>query len=176
VLHQVPDGSIAKSSDVEETDKNVLFDFGAVANIVIPIQELCDRLVTVCVNGLRIVSYPVCVENPKYERNQFIFNFALVIDENEDFSGYSTIVRKLALLFRNLEEQSGFLSSQESGDFHVESPMTIDLNTSNDDLHVKSKIYALCEMVFEDLNHYQECMIPIGKLAFASGSLANIKR
>jgi hypothetical protein len=25
-----------------------------------------------------------------------------------------------------------------------------------------SKVYALCEMVLEDLNNYAECMIPIG--------------
>jgi len=165
VLHQVPDGSIVKSNDLEESEKSVLFDFGAVSNIVIPIQELCDRLVTVCINGCRIISYPVCVENSSYERNQFIFNFALVIDENGDFSGYRTIVRKLALLFRNLEEQSRFLSSQETREFQIESPSTFELNLSNDYDQAKNKIYALCEMVFEDLNHYTECMIPIGKLS-----------
>jgi hypothetical protein len=26
-----------------------------------------------------------------------------------------------------------------------------------------SKVYALCEMVLEDLNNYAECMIPIGE-------------
>jgi nitrogen permease regulator 2-like protein len=26
-----------------------------------------------------------------------------------------------------------------------------------------SKVYALCEMILEDLNNYSECMIPIGE-------------
>jgi hypothetical protein len=31
-----------------------------------------------------------------------------------------------------------------------------------------SKVYALCEMVLEDLNNYNECMIPIGKFRLCS--------
>jgi hypothetical protein len=32
-----------------------------------------------------------------------------------------------------------------------------------------SKVYALCEMVLEDLNNYAECMIPIGMSKFTGG-------
>jgi len=95
----------------------------------------------------------------------------LVLDEDAEFSGYVTIVRKLAILFRNLEEQSMFLSREEEKE-------AIDAagNLSDDELdlhHSRSvdipshyqpsgKIYSLCEMIFEDLNNYCECMIPIG--------------
>jgi nitrogen permease regulator 2-like protein len=113
------------------------------------------------------------VESSKYERNEFIFNFALVLDENDDFSGYTTIVRKLALLFRNLEEQSGFLSKEEHDldDHNTDIPSALELDNSRDHTrgelsqssrYIGNKIYALCEMMFEDLNHYCECMIPIG--------------
>jgi len=58
-------------------------------------------------------------------------------------NSYLSVVRKLARLMRGLEEQGEFLSKDLSP------PGT-------------GKVYALCEMVLEDLNNYCECMIPIG--------------
>ncbi len=62
--------------------------------------------------------------------------------EEAEFSSYIPVVRKLNTLFRTLEEQSQFLSQDGS------SPDT-------------GKIYALCEILLEDLNNYSEAMIPI---------------
>jgi nitrogen permease regulator 2-like protein len=57
----------------------------------------------------------VCLENPKYERNQFIFNFGLVIEEGVgDWSGYGNFVRKVATLWRNLEDQGSWLTLNEN--------------------------------------------------------------
>ena len=103
----------------------------------------------------------------------------MVLDEDEDFSGYTTIVRKLALLFRNLEEQSGFLSREEQHleDQNTDIPSALELDNSKESTRAEfshgshslgGKIYALCEMMFEDLNHYCECMIPIGMSRFFS--------
>ncbi len=67
-----------------------------------------------------------------------------MLAEDTDFSSYIPVVRKLNTLFRTLEEQSQFLSRDgaeaDSG-----------------------KIYALCEILLEDLNNYSEAMIPIDK-------------
>jgi len=62
--------------------------------------------------------------------------------EDADFSSYVPVVRKLNTLFRTLEEQSQFLSK----------------DGSQPDA---GKIYALCEILLEDLNNYSEAMIPI---------------
>jgi len=62
--------------------------------------------------------------------------------EEAEFTSYIPVVRKLNTLFRTLEEQSQFLSRDAS------SPDT-------------GKIYALCEILLEDLNNYSEAMIPI---------------
>ena len=67
------------------------------------------------------------------------------------FSTYIAVVRKLNTLFRTLEEQSSFLSSDSSA--------------AN-----SGKIYALCETLLEDLNNYCEAMIPID-----SSNTLNIK-
>ncbi|CUS12060.1 unnamed protein product [Tuber aestivum] len=118
-----------------------LFDFETVSEYIIPKQELCDRLVTVCTNKYRILGYPVCLEDGKYARNEFIFNFAIVLDEGVEYSTYKSVVRKVAKLFRALEEQSGFLSNEVTA----------------------MGVFALIEQVLEDLNNYSECMIPINE-------------
>jgi hypothetical protein len=113
-----------------------------------------------------VIGYPVCIREGKYSRNEFIFNFALVVEEGvADWVAYGEVVRKLGRLLRGLEEQGGFLSGEEEGmgvweDHHG------GLGIHGEDMGFGvgggSKVYALCEMVLEDLNNYAECMIPIG--------------
>ena len=138
VLHQVPDGSITPSSP-PSNGPPPLIDFEHVSSHIFPKQELCDHLVTICTNKYRLLGYPVCLEDRRYERNEFIFNFAIVLDEEAEFSTYKSVVRKLAKLFKALEEQSGWLSNEVT----------------------RAGVYALIEQVLEDLNNYSECMIPI---------------
>lgn len=87
------------------------------------------------------------MKSSDYARNEFIFNFALVLSSPEtiDVEAYKSVVTKLAHLMQSLEEQSRFLSS--------------DASPSG-----TGKIYSLCEMLMEDLNNYCECMIPIDEL------------
>ncbi|KAL5120395.1 Nitrogen permease regulator 2 [Pleosporales sp. CAS-2024a] len=158
VLHQVPPGSITtprtpSKSDLAET----LFPFSSVTTYLIPSQHFCDRLLTFVVNHHRIIGYPVCIQGAKYSRNEFIFNFALVIGESEaDWACYGEVVRKLGRLLRGLEEQGGFLSKEEQDIWERD-----DDGEARGDVGQGSKVYALCEMVLEDLNNYAECMIPI---------------
>lgn len=83
------------------------------------------------------------MKSVRYDRNEFIFNFCIVLAEEDDFSTYKSVVQKLADLMHGLEEQNGFLSR--------------DFSKSGE-----GKVYSLCEMLMEDLNNYCECMIPIG--------------
>ncbi|PUU83140.1 nitrogen permease regulator 2 [Tuber borchii] len=152
VVHQVPSGSQSHNTALTPPTTTTstsppptsppLFDFETVSEYIIPKQELCDRLVTVCTNKYRILGYPVCLEDRKYERNEFIFNFAIVLDEDVvEYSTYKSVVRKVAKLFKALEEQSGFLSNEVTA----------------------VGVFALIEQVLEDLNNYSECMIPINE-------------
>lgn len=168
-----------------------LFDFRSISDFVIPKQEFCDRLVTVCVNHYRVIGYPVCIEGEgRYYRNEFIFNLAIVLDDDADTSAHASVVRKLARMFRNLEEQSGFLSSEEDDDLWDAMSDHSDYDEVNLGLRGRrggmldgaargdgagevaavmpekgQKVYALCEMILEDLNNYCECMIPIGMVS-----------
>lgn len=84
------------------------------------------------------------MESPRYDRNEFIFNFCVVLGEDDEWASYKSVVQKLADLMCALEEQSGFLSKDASKGG-------------------EGKVYSLCETLMEDLNNYCECMIPIGK-------------
>ncbi|CBF89482.1 hypothetical protein AN0439.2 [Aspergillus nidulans FGSC A4] len=143
VVHQVPDGAITFSNTA--ASQPPFFTFSDISFFVIPRQELCGNLIQVCTNGYRILGYPICMKSPRYDRNEFIFNFCLVLAEEEDFSSYKSVVQKLADLMHGLEEQSGFLSRDHSKSG-------------------EGKVYSLCETLMEDLNNYCECMIPIDEL------------
>ncbi|KAF7713815.1 Uncharacterized protein PECH_005828 [Penicillium ucsense] len=143
VVHQVPDGAIVPSSTA--TAQPLFLTFSDVSFFVIPRQELCGNLLQVCTNGYRILGYPICMKSDRYARNEFIFNFCIVLAEEDDFSQYKSVVQKLADLMHALEEQSGFLSR--------------DFSKTGE-----GKVYSLCEMLMEDLNNYCECMIPIDEL------------
>ncbi|KAJ5503536.1 Nitrogen permease regulator 2 [Penicillium fimorum] len=143
VVHQVPDGAIVPTPTAPSQPP--FLTFSDVSFFVIPRQELCGNLLQVCTNGYRILGYPICMKSVRYDRNEFIFNFCIVLAEEDDFSTYKSVVQKLADLMHGLEEQNGFLSR--------------DFSKSGE-----GKVHSLCEMLMEDLNNYCECMIPIDEL------------
>ncbi|KAK6338692.1 Nitrogen permease regulator 2 [Orbilia brochopaga] len=143
VLYQVPENSVsASSADPPQLQlQPLLVNFDEISDYIIPKQQLCDRLITFCRNRYRLLGFPVCLEDDKYDRNEFIFNFVIVLDEAEEFSAYKPVVKKLARLFKALEEQTGFLWNEVT----------------------RSSVYTLIEQVMEDLNSFCECMIPINE-------------
>lgn len=152
VFHQVPDGAVVPTAS--SNFRTPLFDFASVSDYIIPRQEFCGGLVSACVNHFRIIGYPVCVVDPsKYDRNEYIFNFSLVVDDDADTSGYEDVVRMLASLFEDLETQESLLSSEKL--------RVADENTREHGL-IGGRVFAICEMVLEDLNNYCEFMMPIG--------------
>lgn len=101
----------------------------------------------------------MCIREGRYSRNEFIFNWSIVVEESvADWVAYGEVVRKVGRLLRGLEEQGGFVSGEEDG-------MAVWEDDSEDRtwrMGGGSKVFALCEMLLEDLNNYAECMIPIG--------------
>lgn len=164
----MPEGSITSSSTPSAL-RSPLISFDSVTSYLIPSQQFCDRLLTFCTNRYRVIGYPVCIREGKYSRNEFRFNFALVVEESvADWVAYGDVVRKLGRLLRGLEEQGGFLSREEEGMGIWDDEGGTGFGAGSEDMERKfgvgggSKVYALCEMVLEDLNNYAECMIPIG--------------
>lgn len=148
VVYQFPDGAIVPSHTASSAQLPLL-TFSDIQFFVIPRQELCGNFIGVCCNGYRILGCPICLTSSSYDRNQFIFNFCIVLTEEEEFESYKNVVLKLADLMCSLEEQTGFLSKDSS-------------------MSGRGKIHNLCESLMEDLNNYCECMIPIGMYRLSS--------
>lgn len=75
-----------------------------------------------------------------------MFNFCIVIGIEVDKIPYEAVVRRLASTFTEMEIQNQFLSEEDS-------------QKSRD----RRSISALIEIIREDLNNYNECMIPVGE-------------
>jgi hypothetical protein len=147
IVHQSPPGCIIPEEGVKTPP---LIDFESVTEFIIPRQAFCNRYITVLdpSNNYRILGFPVCVKDEKYERNEFIFNFGIVCHAKFDCLPYEAVIRRLASTFTEMETQNEYLSKEEG---------------SED----RRSIGDLLEIVREDLNNYNECMIPVGEWSFA---------
>jgi hypothetical protein len=143
--------------------KPTLFDFNVLQEYIIPRKGFFGRLVTVNDpdGKYAVLGLPVCIADPRYDRNEFIFNFGLVVDGAIDDDGstvadrvpYERVVRRIADTFAEMEKQNQYLSRQGIRDRACDGPET----------DMRRPIESLLEIVKEDLNNYGECMIPVGE-------------
>ncbi|KYK56748.1 putative nitrogen permease regulator [Drechmeria coniospora] len=125
-----------------------LVDFDVLQEYIIPRQAFCNRYVTINTSDGKyaILGHPVVIADAKYQRNEFIFNFGLVVDVDVDQTPYERVVRCLATAFAEMEKQNEYLSTSEGKDGSGEA---------------RRPIEGLLEIIKEDLNNYGECMIPV---------------
>jgi hypothetical protein len=142
-----------------------LLDWPAITEFVIPNQAFCNRYITVrspC-GEYRVLGFPVCIRDAKYYRNEFIFNFGLVVKVGEETGPYEAVVRRLAMTFTEMEMQSSYLSEEGSVEGEGEEGGQRGMGRG---WRKRRNLGALLEIIREDLNNYNECMIPVGKLSF----------
>lgn len=137
----MPSGAIVPPTNTNDSStlQSPLFRFDLIKSYVIPKPQLCNRLVTFKTGKYRVVGFPVKISDPSYPRNLFVFNFSFVFHYNGESTVYETSIRRLARMFMALEEQSKFLSRRTTYE-------TID---------------SLLQQIYQDINMYSECMIPI---------------
>jgi hypothetical protein len=92
-----------------------------------------------------MLGFPVCIKDQKYPRNEFIFNFGIVVPSEYNIIPYEAVVRKMATTFTEMEVQNEYLSQEGRGEAQGRRPLG-----------------GLLEIIREDLNNYNECMIPVG--------------
>lgn len=150
IVAQSPPGCITSDNT---TTRAPLIDFDVLQEYIIPRQAFCNRYVTVnSPDGkFTILSHPVVINHSKYLRNEFIFNFGLLVETDVDHIPYEGVVRRLATTFAEMEKQNEYLSQTEGRVVGV-------------DGWVRRPIDSLLEIIKEDLNNYGECMIPVGQL------------
>ncbi|GAO15237.1 uncharacterized protein UV8b_04209 [Ustilaginoidea virens] len=146
IVAQSPPGCITAS---ELSTRQPLVDFDVLREYIIPRQAFCNRYVTInSPDGKYIVlGYPVVIAHTKYRRNEFIFNFGLLIEADVDQTPYEGVVRYLAETFAEMEKQNEYLSQGEGDGLRARES--------------RRPIESLLEIVKEDLNNYGECMIPV---------------
>ncbi len=156
-MAQSPPGCIVASPDAPNL-KPPLLDFDIIQEYVIPRKAFFNRFITVDLldDKYSVLGFPVAIADERYHRNEFLFNFGLVLESDVDQIPYERLVRRLAVTFAEMERQNGYLSSE---------------GTANAAEDGRRPIESLLEIIKEDLNNYGECMIPIGKTTLLSASL-----
>ncbi|KND91119.1 Nitrogen permease regulator 2 [Tolypocladium ophioglossoides CBS 100239] len=146
IVAQSPPGCICPSDSIARPP---LADFDVLQEYIIPRQAFCNRFVTINTPDGKhtVLGHPVVIAHIKYLRNEFIFNFGLLVEADVDQTPYERVVRGLATTFAEMEKQNEYLSKGEGKD-HNES-------------EARRPIESLLEIVKEDLNNYGECMIPV---------------
>ncbi|KAK4543996.1 hypothetical protein LTR36_004770 [Oleoguttula mirabilis] len=155
VIHQYPNGSIMR----DRTSNAVpLLSFSDISAYIIPPYELCNKPLSICTEGYRVLGFPMSPEDAKYERNRFTFNVCFVLDESADARPWEPIVRKAAAFFRAMEEEDGLLQAEESLE---------GLKWAGEDGYPTDDIgivRSLLETILEDVNAYAETCIRINEL------------
>lgn len=159
--------------------KPCLFDFDVLQEYIIPRNSFFNRYMAVHAPGSKyaVLGFPVAIANPKYQRNEFIFNFGLVVESDVDQIPYERVVRRLAVTFAEMEKQNEYLSRDGGEGLAVavggggggdelmggESEGEGGGGGDEGELGGRRPIASLLEIIKEDLNNYGECMIPVGK-------------
>ncbi|KAH9897562.1 nitrogen permease regulator 2-domain-containing protein [Xylariomycetidae sp. FL2044] len=142
--------------------KPPLVDFDIVQEYIIPRKAFFNRFMTVNSpdNKYSILGFPVSIPSEQYHRNEFIFNFGLVVESDVDQVPYERLVRRLAVTFAEMERQNGYLSNNGAvgGGAGGGGGAAAGLTGGNDG---RRPIESLLEIIKEDLNNYGECMIPV---------------
>ena len=112
-----------------------------------------------------VLGFPVSIPSPRYDRNEFIFNFGLVVESDVDHIPYERVVRRLAVTFAEMEKQDNYLSQDACASGDGGGGGGDGDNGAVSGLHggdrLRRPIESLLEIVKEDLNNYGECMIPV---------------
>ncbi|CCF60645.1 hypothetical protein KAFR_0L00380 [Kazachstania africana CBS 2517] len=139
-------------------------NFDSIKNFVIPKPQLCHRLLTLEYKNYRLVSYPVNVSSSSYARNFFSFNFVFIFSYDCQTLPYEPAIERLGKMFKTLEEQSQILSKSQRTSAFFKDGEDVDF------VDTKFSIQDLLMRLYQDLNNYSECLIPIDE-----GNEINIK-
>lgn len=160
IVNQVPKDSI------NNTEKS-LFNFNSVKNYIIPKPQLCNKLLSIKIGKYKVIGYPVNIENENYTRNFFNFNFCFVFPYNSETISYELTIKRIGKMFKVLEEQNYLLSTLSAKLFiRLENIQRINLineipGFTNFKKINLSSIESLINQIYQDLNNYSECCIPL---------------
>ena len=102
--------------------------------------------------NLKIIGFPIGINDPKYPRNRLIFNLCFVCSASMRTTQYEPIVRKLANYLIHLELEFGFLSDDQK----------------------KSKLPVILSQIKDQLNTNRVCSITVCKFQMTRHQMFDI--
>lgn len=97
---QVPENYLSKEN------------FETVSRYIIPQVQLKRSFLSVSLLGIKILGYPVRIDDEQYERNAFYFNICFVFAPATRTIGYEPVVRKLSEYLLAMEHSNKLLSQK----------------------------------------------------------------
>ena len=88
--------------------------FDSIAPYVITKPQLQGCLITLKAFDYKFLGCSVGIESAKYSRNALLFNVCFVLDEEICTDKYEGVVKKLVAYLKTLEQESGFISQEET--------------------------------------------------------------
>ncbi|KAM3533361.1 hypothetical protein MY4038_003368 [Beauveria bassiana] len=167
IVAQSPPGCITVA---ENSTRPPLIDFDVLQEYIIPRQAFCNRYITInSPDGkYTILCHPVVIAHTKYLRNEFIFNFGLLVEADADHAAYERVVRCLAATFSEMEKQNEYLSLGQDARPVISAAAAAAAAAAAtghggdyEAAAARRPIESLLEIIKEDLNNYGECMIPV---------------
>lgn len=161
-------------SDSDSESSSYLFNFDTVKNYVIPKPQLCNKLISFKINNYKVIGFPVRIENERYSRNSFNFNFCFVFPYDfGDVKPYEPAITWIGKMFQALEEQSFMLSRLDDIGVFFKEEHQLKVKEEEEEEkamapgHRKTKritlssIESLLHQIYQDLNNFSECCIPL---------------
>ena len=132
---------------------------------MIPPHEISNRDLSICVQGYRVLGWPVSIEGEGYERNRFVANVCFVIKEEEGEAVvrcWRGVVGKMARFMRGLEvEGRGGVLRREEGE--VDGRVLRDGSGSGNGQEQGGLVGWILREVYEQLNAYAECCVRVSE-------------
>ncbi|XP_054161680.1 GATOR complex protein NPRL2-like isoform X2 [Oppia nitens] len=141
IIYQIPEDYVSKES------------FDSLNVYLIPKNELQGKLITVNALGLKIIGFPIGINDSKYPRNRLIFNVCFVCNASLRTTQYEPIVRKLANYLIHLELESSFLSDESE----------------------KSKLPVILSQIKDQLNSNRVCSLSVSKSTTINLKVARVQ-
>ncbi len=99
-------------ADKEADLTHLVENFDQISAYVIPKPQLEKRVISLNVRKVKVLGFPVIIEDKQYERNQFIFNVCFVVYFWSRSAQFESAIRKLADYLVILEKEHRFLSNE----------------------------------------------------------------
>ena len=87
--------------------------FNSISDFVITKDQLCYSLISIALNSIEVVGFPIQISSHHYTRNAFNFNVCFILQRGAS-KEYELMVKKIALKLECMEREKDFLQRPDS--------------------------------------------------------------